>query len=234
MTQQNTTVAAPSLLDAFPGADPSTLPVTDHVPERVRLSRRELSLITERLLMAAGSGAGSWPGARDYVLETLSQLGPDAIDLLEQALVRRDRAPWPEVALTAPGELDAGGAAMILVGNPVAHALISFLGDSPDGVFTVTGLSDVRGFEGLTVRAAYHGFALTFDPDHGSGSLAIRAEVTTPDPDADVVKLLSTGLECSGAQWWRVYQPSNFALSEETEVSRSHTGVSETLLHYTV
>ncbi|SJN11603.1 hypothetical protein FM113_12445 [Leucobacter sp. 7(1)] len=234
MSQHSSTATAPALIGAFPGTDPTTLPVTDHVPELIRLTRREFSLITERLLMAAGCGAGAWPGARDYVLETLSQVGPGTIDLLEAALVNRDRAPWPRVALSQPAAMDADGAPLILVGNSIANALIAFLGDSPDSVFTVTGLSDVRGFEGLAVRATYHGFTLSFTPDHDLGQLKIRAARTTPDASADVVTLLRAGVECSGTQWWRVYQPSNFALSEETEVSRSHTGVSETLLHYSV
>ncbi|GAA1618422.1 hypothetical protein [Leucobacter chromiireducens] len=234
MTHPHPAAPAASLLDAFPGTDPGTLPVTDHVPEQIRLSRRELALIFERLIMAAGCPSGAWPGARDYALETVSVLGPDALDVFEHALVRREGAAWPLVTPEGADTVDASGAPMILVGNTIANALLAYFADTPDGTFTVTGLSDVRGHEGLIVRAAYHGFALRFAPDQESGALAITATRTTADTASEVVTLLRGGVACSGAQWWRLYQPSNFALSEETELSRSHTGVSETLLHYAV
>lgn len=224
-----------SLATAFPESDITTLPATDFIPETVQISRRELSLIIERLLMAAGSLPGMWQGDRDYVLETVAVAGSSAIEALEAALIEQaDAERWPTATLLRPNELEFTGAAAILVGNTISNALLAHLALLPDTPFIVRGLSRLAGSDGLHVRASFHGFALEIERDAAAGQLTITASACAPNTGADPVQLLRDGLELSGAQWWRIYQPSNFALSQETEVSRAHTGVSETLLHYSV
>ena len=234
MSPQVKTNTARLLLHAFAGENPATLPETDFVPKTVHLSRRELSLIIERLVMAAGGDQGVWPGARDYVLETLSQTDASALALLEEALIKLTGTDWPRPILTAQGLLDVQNAPAILVGNAIANAMLAHFIDAVGDPFVVTGLSDLRGLEGLSVRAAYHGFEIQITETQEAGTAEITARRAAVDPKADVVLLLQEGISVSGDQWWRLYRPSNFALSEETEVSRTHTGVSETLLHYAV
>lgn len=229
-----TSTPAMSLLDARPGSDPATLPQLDELPTSVRLSRRELSLIVERLLMWSGCPKGTWPGARDYVLETIAVRGRAALRDFESALAADTSAePWRPGVMETPDRLRFAGEPLLLRGNEVVNALIARLADEGSTMFSVVGLGATAGHEGLRVRAAYFGFDLHVHADDAAGSLDVVATPIARDPDSDLVRLLRRGVEVDGAQWWRLYQPSNFALSEENEVSRSHTGVSETLLHYT-
>lgn len=235
MTELSHTINEKSLLSAFVNFDPETLPKTDYVPDRVTVSRRELSLIVERLLMALGCPQGVWPGARDFVLETVGEVGVDALTAFESALLEKSETQeWPSVKFEGDNELSASGAPLMLIGDSVANAMLAFFADHPRETFLVRGMSSTAGFEGLRVRAAFHGFALTIAPNSAAGTLLISASPIEKHAQADCVQTLKNGLSISGVQWWRLYQPSNFALSEETEISRLHTGVSETLLHYAV
>ncbi|MBL3698864.1 hypothetical protein [Leucobacter luti] len=235
MTDQTIELTERSLLAAFVDRDPETLPVTDFVPDAVHVSRRELSLIVERLLMASGCPQGMWPGARDYVLETIAECGADGVGYLEDALLARAaHAAWPRVRAVGADAIDCAGGPLILVGNTVVNALLAFFADSPAGEFHVRGLANAAGVAGLDARARFHGFSLSVVVDATAGSLAIRAAAVPRDLSSEPIQRLSRGVLLSGEQWWRIYQPSNFALSEETEVSRTHTGVSETQLHYAV
>ena len=230
-----TLVKETPLVHAFADMDPKTLPMTDFIPDSVVLMRREMSLITERLLMAAGCPQGSWPGARDYVLETVAVAGVEAFDVFEEALIARDaQTEWNRARLTNDDTLDCAGEPMILVGEITINAALAYFTDHSADEFLVTGLSTVDGHEGLQVRGRYHGFALTVQPNADEGTLRITAERCEADDQSDLVQLLKHGVTVSGSQWWRLYQPSNYALSVDTDQSRLHTGVSETFLHYTV
>lgn len=223
-----------SVLSAFAHDDPDTLPNTDHIPARIRMSRRELSLIVERLIMALDCPQGMWPGVRDFVLETIAVTGAAGVDEFERAIAAREPGrSWLSARLTPDG-IDAGGESLLLAGDVIVNALLASAADDPAKPFVVTGLASVIGYAGLEVRARYHGYALTSQADHDAGTLRVLIERCDADRDADVVQLLRDGVEVSGEQWWRIYQPSNFALSVESELSRTHTGVSETLLHYSV
>ncbi|MEV8336813.1 hypothetical protein [Leucobacter sp. NPDC077196] len=223
-----------SVLSAFANDDPETLPHTDHIPARIRMSRRELSLIVERLVMALDCPQGMWPGVRDFVLETIAVTGSAGLDELERAITAREPGrTWTGARVTDAG-IDVAGESLLLAGDVIVNALLAAAADDPTAPFIVSGLESIVGSAGLEVRARYHGYALTSEADHDAGTLRISIAPCEADRGADVVQLLRNGIDVSGEQWWRIYQPSNFALSIESELSRTHTGVSETLLHYSV
>lgn len=224
-----------TLLSRFPGYSPETLPQTDYVPPTVTLSRRELSLIVERLLMAAGCPKGMWAGTRDFALEAIATLKAPALDSFEAAIEDRDpEQVWNPGKITSSSEMRFAGEPIMLVGEFIVDALLAHLADSPSAPFFVSGLGALDGYQGIAVRCRYFGIEPRFEIDELAGSIVISARPRSADPSSDLVQLLKHGVVVSGATWWRLYQPSNFALSEETELSRAHTGVSETLIHYSM
>lgn len=218
----------------------------------LRLSLRELRLITERLLQAQGLALGAVAAVRDLVLHAQAA-GLPALQFLADGLGEADRegSGRVEIAAEAPGALavDCLGQSALVV----APALLDLLQAVPGERVTVwagrvehAGLASVLEHQGtdrgvvITVtRTAAPAAGLPPLPKAlaGAGVLLVmeRRAPELPD-DAELLRLLPltgslpaaravhTGVEAPAALWWSLFEDSAHALSPESVTSLKHAG----------
>lgn len=220
--------------------------------ETLRLSLRELRLITERLLQAQGLALGAVAAVRDLVLHAQAA-GLPALQFLAGGLGEADRksSGRVEIAAEAPGTLavDCLGQSALVV----APALLDLLQAVPGERVAVwagrvehAGLASVLEHQGtdrgvvITVtRTAAPAAGLPPLPEAlaGEGVLLVmeRRAPELPD-DAELSRLLPltgslpaaravhTGVETPAALWWSLFEDSAHALSPESVTSLKHAG----------
>lgn len=220
--------------------------------ETLRLSLRELRLITERLLQAQGLALGAVAAVRDLVLHAQAA-GLPALQFLADGLGEADRksSGRVEIAAEAPGTLavDCLGQSALVV----APALLDLLQAVPGERVTVwagrvehAGLASVLEHQGtdrgvvITVtRTVAPAAGLPPLPEAlaGEGVLLVmeRRAPELPD-DAELSRLLPltgslpaaravhTGVEAPAALWWSLFEDSAHALSPESVTSLKHAG----------
>lgn len=220
--------------------------------ETLRLSLRELRLITERLLQAQGLALGAVAAVRDLVLHAQAA-GLPALQFLADGLGEADRegSGRVEIAAEAPGTLavDCLGQSALVV----APALLDLLQAVPGERVTLwaghiehAGLASVLEHQGtdrgvvITVtRTAAPAAGLPPLPEAlaGEGVLLVMERRAPELPDnPELLRLLQltgslpaaravhTGVETPAALWWSLFEDSAHALSPESVTSLKHAG----------
>ncbi|GAA3676939.1 hypothetical protein GCM10023081_14040 [Arthrobacter ginkgonis] len=188
----------------------------------LRLKRRELALISERIFQHLGVPYGAWAAARNHFLDTAVRLGAGALEGLAEAV----EAGAPErfgVDASAKGRrLEARGQHALLVGAQVGHALEAQLAGAEEAVVSVVDIRSPHQLAGVVHRLARRGAAVEVIEGAASATLRARGRLRPgpPSSHADLVH----GIEAAPMLWWSLYNTSTLALSQVTEISRYHTG----------
>lgn len=215
------------MVNSLQGSSSEPAPVNlDEVDGRpLLLKRRELALISERIFQHCGVPGGAWTAARNNFLDTVSQLGPEA--LVGLAEVADAEAPvHPDgfgVNVSAKGHrIDARHQHSLVVGAIVGNALEGHLATSDDVTVSVINVDSPRYLAGVAHRLARRGIQVEIVDADAASTLRARGRIQGDQPSnhTDLVD----GVVADPRLWWRIYNASTLALSNVTEISRFHTG----------
>ncbi|MEV5018031.1 hypothetical protein ACIGW1_07455 [Streptomyces sp. NPDC053780] len=220
--------------------------------ETLRVSPRELRLISERLLQAQGLALGAVPAVRDLVLHAHAA-GLPALRLLADRLSDADRAHSGrvEIVAEAPGALvvDCLGQSALVV----APALLDLLQAEPGERVTLWAarLERAELTAVLEHQGTDRGVVITVDeaeapeaglpavPAHLAGRgvrvvMERRAPELPDDPELrrllplvgslPAARAVHQGIETPADLWWSLFEQSATALSPESVTSLKHAG----------
>jgi hypothetical protein len=188
--------------------------------EMMQLSVREVRMILERILLAAGLPQGLIPDVRDAVMYSHAmKLG--GLPLFRQRFVAARSIPLPHAMMEGDTLDGGGGHAWMLAPSVIDFAIASHRSDG-------NGLA-VRNVQDIAELKLLEGFA---------GRYGASAEVTLKDTNAAVVKVtgdnnapdavldsaLAIALPVPRSLWQDLYAFSHRALAKDSVVSRRHAG----------
>ncbi|HEX2890578.1 hypothetical protein [Vineibacter terrae] len=190
----------------------------------LRLSLREIRMVLERLVQAAGTPAVLLPAMRDAAMYSaiLPVCGFEGIEAQIAHLQEAAQQP-PSLQEGQAGLLvEAAGRHAWLIADAVLDLAIAQFRLTGQGEVLATGVAqaaELRVIEGLAER---HGLSAQAVPD-GTG---MRVRVA-PRPAAEPTRLdrlRRDGLEVAAATWWPLYHASHAALAPDSFESRRHAG----------
>ena len=194
------------------------------VPALMTVTLRELRLILERLVQAAGVPTGLLPSVRDCALYSAALPGPGFADMASRIeLLRQSRpAPLYPVAETPTLVIDGAGqhawyVAQTLLDLAIEGFLRTGRGDvlarnvvAPDELRVVAGLAEAQG-----VRA---------DAVPRGDGVILRVSPRPAREQTLLDRIRRHGLPVEPATWWRLYHASQAALAPDSFESRRHAG----------
>jgi len=186
------------------------------------LSLREIRMVLERLVQAAGVPNGLLPSVRDAAVyaAVLPVCGFERIE--NQIAHLKASAPRPLV-LDDQGTLpviDGGGQHAWLVADAVLDVAIAQFRLTGQGDVLVTGVAqaaELRAIEGLAER---HALVASVEPE-GAGVRIAPRPVAAPTRLDHVRR---NGFVVAAATWWPLYHASHAALAPDSFESRRHAG----------
>jgi hypothetical protein len=205
--------------------EPAPVNLDEVGDEPLLLKRRELTLISERIFQHRGVPAGAWAAARNNFLDTVSQLGAEALTGLAE-VADADAPVHPDgfgVNVSATGHrIDARHQHSLIVGAIVGNAIEGHLATSDDVTVSVINVCSPRYLAGLAHRVGRRGVQMEIVDGDAAATLRARGRIQGEQPSnhTDLVD----GIVADSRLWWRIYNASTLALSKVTEISRFHTG----------
>ncbi|MFF3490335.1 hypothetical protein ACFYWS_03205 [Streptomyces sp. NPDC002795] len=191
-----------------------------HAPADLRVSVRELRLMTGRVLLTTTVPFGSVAATRDIVVGAETH-GLDGLARLLEALpALRARHLRPQLHGTtaefpSPDAQPALATAADLLDLAVAAA-------HTDGSGSFTAPGDDWAVRALPPLARRHGVELALTGSTVTASIA--PDGPHPGPDAAELRALTYGVPVAGALWRRFVAEAEAALTPDSALSRTHAG----------
>lgn len=193
--------------------------------EPLKLKRRELALISERVFQHRGVPNGAWAAARNNFLDVAALLQNEALTGLQQVIDSPQPVSPDGLRVETSNEghrIDALHQHALVVGAIIGNALESLLAVSQTVTLSVVNVSGPRFLAGVVHRLARRNVKVQIVEGENAAMLLAEGTIqeTHPSSHAD----LREGITADPAQWWPIYNASMLALSHITEISRFHTG----------
>ncbi|MFJ8950799.1 MULTISPECIES: hypothetical protein [unclassified Streptomyces] len=191
-----------------------------HAPADLRVSVRELRLMTGRVLLTTAIPFGSVAATRDIVVGAETHGIDGLAGLLDALPALRARHLRPQLdgataQFPAPDAQPALATAADLLDLAVAAA-------HTDGSASFTAPGDDWAVRALPPLARRHGVELALT---GSTVTATPApDGPRPGPDAAELRALTYGVPVTGALWQRFVAEAEAALTPDSALSRTHAG----------
>jgi hypothetical protein len=192
--------------------------------DTIRLTLREIRLILERLVQAAGTPAGLLPSVRDCAVYSVVMPGPGLAGIARQIeLLRASRfAPLRMAGELPEPTIDcAGQHAWPVAENLLDLAVEQFRLTGHGRVIAVNVAEpcELRVVAGLAER-----FDLSAGVETASQTIVLEVAARPVSRRGILDTVRHQGIAVAASSWWPLYQASHDALMPDSYASRRHAG----------
>jgi hypothetical protein len=188
------------------------------------LSLREMRLIVERLVQAAGTPTGLLPAVRDCAFFSAALPGPGLEDFVGRVEALRASRPAPlRLLADEPAlDVDCGGQHAWFAAEALLDIAVERFRLTGEGCVIARNLGsadELRVASGLVER---YGLRADVAPSEHGMRLTVRPRAAGLRTLLDVVR--EGGVAVDPALWWPLYHASHDALAPDSFESRRHAG----------
>jgi len=188
------------------------------------LSVRELQLILERLVQAAGTPGGLLPSVRDCAFYSAVLPGPGLSGIAQQIEQLRASGVAPLADVSTDGELtiDCAGQHAWMVAETLLDLAVERFRLTGRGEVLALNLTEPPELRVVSGLAERFGLTALVEPKGNGVQVSLTTRAAAKRSAIDVVR--HDGLSAAASSWWPLYQASHDALMPDSFESRRHAG----------